>query len=131
MKKKQMLAGTLTVFVLLAFLLFAAALLRQREYPTQKQIYPVMSLHEASRGADTTSEPEPVTSELTDVQPMYTVMDYGGRLAVFTASGGSVPEMITAIETGRMRKTDRDSFLEGVPVFSDEELCSLLEDFGS
>ncbi len=67
-----------------------------------------------------------------DPPPAYTLRDEGGRVAVYTgeASAPDAPLAVYDIYTRLLPENDLLHLQKGIPVYSDAELQTLLEDFG-
>jgi uncharacterized protein YdbL (DUF1318 family) len=60
----------------------------------------------------------------------YRVMEYSGRVAVFSSDGGT-PVEVTDIETRLLPEYDRTLLESGITAETEEQLRQLLEDLGS
>ena len=60
--------------------------------------------------------------------PLYVVGEYGGRLAVFPF-GADWPRTVTEVRLDTLPLHDADLLRQGIEVYSENELQSLLEDF--
>ena len=123
-------AGAVMVLLMLALLFALTVRMRPPVNQTEKAVRSAgragdMTVNNREGHRASAAENETVTV------PLYVVMDYNGKLAVFAPTDVNTPEIITTIETDLLRRTDKELFMTGVPVYSDEELCRLLEDFGS
>lgn len=56
---------------------------------------------------------------------------YDGYIAIYVPNKIEKPQTITAIDVRTLPKYDREALGRGVPVYSETELYSYLEDFGS
>ena len=115
-----LLAATLSV----AALLCTAALLmmlpkNEKSSPKSQPI----AASETKAAEETGEEPQK--------EGKYIMKLYNGSLAVFDAKKPDTPQYITGIDERTLRDADRKAFEKGVLVYSDEELASLLEDYGS
>lgn len=63
-------------------------------------------------------------------QPKYILSGYEGMVAVFLP-GSEQPSYVTDAPVSCLPAADRKILTEGLPVFSEEELTRLLEDYGS
>lgn len=70
-------------------------------------------------------------AEVSVVQEGYLLKAYDGCIAIYDAESGDKPAIITAIEIKNLTEADRLLMEAGLPVESEEELASLLEDLGS
>lgn len=61
----------------------------------------------------------------------FLLMEYNGKICVYTAEERTSPIMITDIDAASLRSADREMFKNGVGAADREELLALLEDFGS
>ena len=61
----------------------------------------------------------------------YFLREQDGYVAVFSGQRTREPLRVTEIETGRLRKTDRQLLQQGIPAGDRSELLLLLEDLGS
>lgn len=62
---------------------------------------------------------------------LYYLRESGGRVAVFESKRGREPLRVTGIELKCLRAADQAMVEAGIPVLSQQELLSLLEDLGS
>jgi len=84
----------------------------------------------APAAADPAVMVRPVKNSSFAKNPMYILKIFDGMLAVFVP-GESFPEYLTDIDARTLLESDRQILYSGIAVYSDEELSSLLEDFGS
>lgn len=61
----------------------------------------------------------------------YTVADYQGRLAVYLSAQMDAPQYITDVEVSTLPRADRLALADGIPIYTEEELTSILEDYSS
>jgi len=120
-KYGYLLAATLSVAALLCT---AAILMMLPKEENSPQNEPLMTAR-TEEADEMTGGPEAEPKE------KYIMKLYNGNLAVFDAKDPETPQFVTGIDERTLRDTDRDAFEKGVPVYSDEELASLLEDYGS
>ena len=73
-------------------------------------------------------------SDLTEEQqipePMYTIRVYNNMLAVCRGTS-TTPWQVTNIHISSLREYDQQLMKQGFPLYSEEDLASFLEDFGS
>ena len=63
-------------------------------------------------------------------QPLYTAGIYQGQVALF-APGSDVPEQVLPVYVAHLPAMDQQTLSEGLPLYTQEEVASFLEDFGS
>ncbi len=68
------------------------------------------------------TQPEP--------QPLWLLKDSGGRLAQYEYEHPETPVRTWPVYTALLPEADLDRLRSGIPVYSDEELRRLVEDFG-
>lgn len=61
----------------------------------------------------------------------YTVTTYQGRLAVYLTAQMDTPQYITDVEVSTLPKADREALSDGIPIYTEEQLTSILEDYSS
>lgn len=62
---------------------------------------------------------------------LYIIREHEGRVAVFSAADEQEPEMILDTLVKYLPDYDRSQLAQGIPVYSYQELVSLIEDFVS
>lgn len=76
--------------------------------------------------------PEPIAEvDIEDEDPFCFVGIYDGYLALFPDQGDTVPTSVTDIPITHIARGDVHLFEERMAVYSDAQLTSILEDFGS
>ncbi|MDO4174713.1 MAG: hypothetical protein Q4D42_08105 [Eubacteriales bacterium] len=63
-------------------------------------------------------------------QPLYLVREHNGVLAIYPYGSDTAAE-VTDIRLSSLREYDQKLMEHGFPLYSDQELASFLEDFGS
>lgn len=63
-------------------------------------------------------------------QPLYTAGIYQGQVALF-APGSELPEQVLPVYVAHLPVMDQQTLNEGLPLYTQEEVASFLEDFGS
>lgn len=61
----------------------------------------------------------------------YTVTVFEGRVAIYLTEQMSSPKYVTDVPVSTLPAADRAALEEGIPIFTEEELTSILEDYGS
>ena len=61
----------------------------------------------------------------------YTVTAYEGRLAVYLTTHMDSPQYVTDVDISTLPAADREALQKGIPVYTEEELTSVLEDYSS
>lgn len=61
----------------------------------------------------------------------YTVTAYEGRLAVYLTDHMGAPQYVTDVDISTLPAADREALQKGIPVYTEEELTSVLEDYSS
>ncbi|MCX7614673.1 MAG: hypothetical protein N2Z65_02820 [Clostridiales bacterium] len=121
MRYKERYGYLLAATLMVAALLCTAALLMMLPKEISAPASQPIVAKQAQENKETTSQQK----------EKYIMKLYNGALAVFDAENPSKPQYITDIDERTLRDTDREAFKKGIPVYSDEELASLLEDYGS
>lgn len=78
-------------------------------------------------GAWRTMLPQP---DIPEPQPLWILADSGGRLAQYEYDRPNEPVRIWPVYTALLPEADLERLRSGIPVYSDEELRRLVEDFG-
>ncbi|MDP4108980.1 MAG: hypothetical protein Q8878_03015 [Bacillota bacterium] len=120
-KNGYLLAATLSV----AALLFTAVILAV--LPDKKMNTPNSSIS----APHAQEQKESPAAEEKEAEGKYIMKMYNGNVAVYDASAQDSPLYVTGIDGRTLRDADREAFEKGVVVGSDEELASMLEDYGS
>ena len=118
-----LLAATLSVAALLCTAAMLMMLPKETSAPASQPL-----VASQNQNQDQTQQPTETTN---GPKEKYIMKLYNGALAVFDADDLNEPQYITGIDERTLRDKDREAFAKGVPVYSDEELASLLEDYGS
>ena len=78
--------------------------------------------------ADAASKP---SSEESELRPLYTVGGYNSRVAVFIYGETEPNQVLEEVFLRSLPAGDRQRLEQGIPVYSEEDLWSLLEDLES
>ena len=78
-------------------------------------------------GAWQTALPQP---DVPEPQPLWILKDDGGRLVQYEYGQLEQPVRFWPVYTGLLPEADAERLRSGIPVYSDEELRRLVEDFG-
>lgn len=78
-------------------------------------------------GAWQTMLPQP---DVPEPQPLWILTDDGGRLVQYEYGQPEQPVRIWPVYTALLPEADAERLRSGIPVYSDEELRRLVEDFG-
>ncbi|MDO4286903.1 MAG: hypothetical protein Q4C40_04180 [Eubacteriales bacterium] len=74
---------------------------------------------------------EPISAdEQTEAEPLYLVREQNGVLAIYPYGSNTAAE-ITDIRLSSLREYDQKLMQHGFPLYTEQELTSFLEDFGS
>ena len=116
----------LSVAVLAALLCVGAALASPRasEKPEQQS---VNTQPQNPQEPDDSEARRPVPDE----NAKYTVTAYEGRLAVYLTAQMDAPQYVTDVEVSTLPLADREALQTGIPIYNEEELTSILEDYSS
>ncbi len=74
------------------------------------------------------SESAPLESDDIKPMPVYTVKEYNGFLAVFPYQS-DLPTQITEVYVDSLPESDRKKISNGMQIYSEDELQTLLEDY--
>ena len=81
--------------------------------------------------SDSVPVSDPISAEeQTDPQPLYLVRAENGVLGIYPY-GSDTPAEVTDIRLSSLREYDQQLMKQGFPLYSEEDLASFLEDFGS
>ncbi len=73
-----------------------------------------------------------VLSAAANTEPKYKLGTRGGYITIFYgAGGGAVVKEITGLPSGALPADEQIRLAQGIPVYDDEELAKLLQDYGS
>ena len=61
----------------------------------------------------------------------YTVTTYQGHLAVYLTTHMDTPQYITDVEVSTLPRADREALDAGIPIYTEQQLTSILEDYSS
>ncbi len=61
----------------------------------------------------------------------YTVTAYQGHLAVYLTARMDTPQYITDVEVSTLPRADREALDAGIPIYTEQQLTSILEDYSS
>ena len=61
----------------------------------------------------------------------YTVTVYEGRLAVYLTASAQAPQYVTDVEVSTLPAADREALQKGIPIYTEAQLTSILEDYSS
>ena len=78
-------------------------------------------------GAWQAALPQP---DVPEPQPLWILADESGRLAQYEYGQPDEPVRVWAVYTALLPEADAQRLRRGIPVYSDEELRRLVEDFG-
>ncbi|MCI8361351.1 MAG: hypothetical protein HFE86_08465 [Clostridiales bacterium] len=71
------------------------------------------------------------SSEESELRPLYTVGSYNNRVAVFVYGETEPSQVLEEVFLRSLPAGDRQRLEQGIPVYSEEDLWSLLEDLES
>ena len=74
---------------------------------------------------------EPAVTADAPAQHRYLVREYEGMVAVFLPRQLFGPKYVTGIPVDSLPLADRQALAEGIPIYSDQQLTALLQDYGS
>lgn len=80
------------------------------------------------------SAPAPSSQNLavtSEAPPLYTVGEYEGKVAVFLYGKSEPQQVLEEVRVKNLPEYDQQLLQEGIPIYSEEELASLIEDFDS
>lgn len=84
---------------------------------------------ESTQDAEVYTVEENISADNDDCE--FLLMEYNGKICVYTGEERTSPIMITDIDAESLRSADRELFKNGIGAADREELLALLEDFGS
>lgn len=120
LRKQQNAMIACCMFILFGFIISGVYNLQQEESANPTEI------------TETAGKPSEVTIDSEDHQgKAYLVKVYHGKLAVFDPADENTPLEMTEIRADSLRNYDQDLLSKGITVYGNEELCMILEDFGS
>ena len=94
--------------------------------------YSICGAYKSMHRSSALSLPEELSARLeTQDSAEFFLRDSDGYVAIFESRKGRTPLSVTAIETAKLRNTDKLLLNRGIPVMNTTELLSLLEDLGS
>ena len=94
--------------------------------------YSVCGAYKSMQRAQAFTLPEELSAQLEAKSGAeFFLRESEGYVAIFESKKGRTPLSVTAIETARLRSTDRLLLSRGIPVMNSAELLILLEDLGS
>ncbi len=79
------------------------------------------------QGPDTRGAP----AAFSDTGAKYTVADYEGHLAVYLTANAQAPEYVTDVRVCTLPAADRQALKKGIPIYTEAQLTSILEDYSS
>ena len=81
--------------------------------------------------SDSVPVSDPISAEeQTEPRPLYLVRAENGVLCIYPY-GSDTPAEVTDIRLSSLREYDQQLMKQGFPLYSEEDLASFLEDFGS
>ncbi|MBR4282347.1 MAG: hypothetical protein IKT35_01390 [Clostridia bacterium] len=84
-------------------------------------------------GTSTTNAPTPIppdTVKAETASPLYIVKSYGDIIGIFHY-GEDIPFRLLSISANSLPQQDIENLKVGIPLYSDEDLFSIIEDFDS
>lgn len=78
----------------------------------------------------TVTASDALTAQEQQEQPLYLVRAVDGVLAIYPYNSDTAVE-VTDIRLSSLREYDQELMLRGFPLYSEQDLASFLEDFGS
>ncbi len=125
MLKKWFIAACCSVIVCLAVTLWVVPEIKNSR--TAAAVQPASSAGETS-GAGVSQPPSSLPVPSGPEKPMYLVGEFNGSVAVFRF-GERKPQQVLETPLSVLPEQDRRLLREGIPVMTEEELASVLEDY--
>lgn len=80
--------------------------------------------------SDSVAVSDPISAEQQENQPLYLVRAENGVLCIYPYGSDTATE-VTDIRVSSLREYDQQLMKQGFPLYSEADLTSFLEDFGS
>ncbi|MGI6030973.1 MAG: hypothetical protein ACOX7F_05670 [Eubacteriales bacterium] len=127
-KNSTLLLITAVAVVLAVSLPFCTA--RTDSEPSVSEYTPSVAQNSRSVTPPVTDSPLVFEEELASDEPMYIAKNFQGRIGVFS-SASPFPFQVIDIYVKYLPEADQQLLEEGIPLYSQEELTRLCEDYGS